>query len=186
MTEFTIHTLESAPEKSKSCLEKSIKGFGSIPNLHGIMAEAPGLLEGYQILHALFVRSSFNKAEMTVVWQTINVEHGCECCVPAHTAIAHMMKVDPELTEALRNKDRMPTRELQILHETVLAMVRKRGRLSDDDMNTFFEAGFSKRQLLDIILCLSSKVMTNYVNHIARTPLDEAFEPYAWESEPQN
>lgn len=52
------------------------------------MAEAPGLLEGYQRLHQLFLDSSFDDEEVTVVWQTINVEHACHYCVPAHTGIA--------------------------------------------------------------------------------------------------
>ena len=73
MTDFTIHDVESAPEKSKPLLEKSIKGFGMIPGLHGIMAEAPGTLEGYQTLHQLVLDSSFDNEETTVVWQTINV-----------------------------------------------------------------------------------------------------------------
>lgn len=61
-----------------------------IPGLHGALAEAPGLLEAYQLLHKLFTESSFDNDEQAVVWQTINVEHECRYCVPAHTAIAHM------------------------------------------------------------------------------------------------
>ncbi|MDO6749348.1 carboxymuconolactone decarboxylase family protein, partial [Gilvimarinus sp. 1_MG-2023] len=95
---FTLHTLESAPAESKPLLEKSLRAFGSIPGLHAVMAESPETLEAYQQLHQLFTQTSFDAEELTVVWQTINVEHQCHYCVPAHTAIANMMKVDPELT----------------------------------------------------------------------------------------
>jgi hypothetical protein len=74
-----------------------------IPGLHGVLA-APGILDAYQQLHELFVNSSFNEEELTVVWQSINVEHACHYCVPAHTGIAAMMKVDEAITEALRNE----------------------------------------------------------------------------------
>jgi hypothetical protein len=60
-------------------------------------------LQGYLTrikLHELFVNSSFNEEELTVVWQSINVEHACHYCVPAHTGIAAMMKVDEAITEA--------------------------------------------------------------------------------------
>ncbi|MGY0562605.1 MAG: carboxymuconolactone decarboxylase family protein, partial [Paraglaciecola chathamensis] len=50
MTDFTLHTVETAPEKSKPILEQSQKTNGMLPNLHAVMAEAPGLLEGYQVL----------------------------------------------------------------------------------------------------------------------------------------
>jgi len=181
MSTFTIHDLDSAPEGSKPLLENSLKGFGMIPNLHGVMAEAPSVLEAYQQLHKLFQETSFNKDELTVIWQTINVEHECHYCVPAHTAVAHMMKVDAALTEALRNGEAMPTQKLQVLHDTTLAMVRNRGHLSEDEITAFYAVGYKQQQLLEIVLGLAQKVMSNYVNHIARTPVDEGFLPFSWD-----
>ena len=180
MTTLTIHDLDTAPADSKEFLEKSFKANGRIPGLHGVMANAPGLLEGYQKLHELFVNSSFDTEEITVVWQTINVEHECHYCVPAHTGIANMMEVDPALTEALRNSEPMPTEKLQALHETTLAMVRSRGNLTEDEVKAFYAAGYGERQLLEIILGLSQKTMSNYVNHIAETPVDAVFKKFAW------
>jgi len=175
-----MQDIDTAPADSKELLGKSLKAFGRIPGLHGVMASAPGLLEGYQKLHELFVNSSFDKEELTVVWQTINVEHECHYCVPAHTGIALMMEVDPALTEALRNSESMPTEKLQALHDTTLAMVRSRGNLTEEEVKAFYAAGYGERQLLEIILGLSQKVMSNYVNHIAETPVDAAFEKFAW------
>ncbi|WP_144211494.1 carboxymuconolactone decarboxylase family protein [Shewanella donghaensis] len=180
MSKFTIHTIESAPEASQAMLGQSLKSFGMVPNLHGVLAESPNTFEAYQTLHSLFENSSFNAEELTVVWQTINVEHGCTYCVPAHTGIAHMMKVDGELTEALRNRTAMPTAKLQALHDTTLLMVRNRGMLSDAEMEAFFAAGYGQQQLLEIILGLSQKVISNYVNHVAKTPVDKPFEQFAW------
>ncbi len=180
MTEFTVHNIETAPEESKPLLEDSLKFFGMIPNIHGVMAEAPGVLEGYKTMVGLFQNSSLDAEELTVVWQTINVEHGCHYCVPAHTAIAHMMKVDPALSDALRNRQPMPTDKLQALHEMTLSIIRNRGKVDDAELEKFFAAGYGKRQLMEIILGVSHKVMSNYINHIAETPLDEAFAPFEW------
>ncbi|MCL1067539.1 carboxymuconolactone decarboxylase family protein [Shewanella olleyana] len=181
MSKFTIHNLETVPAESKAMLEQSNKAFGMVPNLHGVLAESPNTFEAYQVLHKLFSESSFNAEELTVVWQTINVEHGCTYCVPAHTAIADMMKVDSALSDALRNREAMPTAKLQALHDTTLLMVRKRGMLSDAEMEAFFAAGYGQQQLLEIILGLSQKVISNYVNHIAHTPTDAPFQKFAWE-----
>ncbi len=175
-----INTIESAPEKSKALLEKSKNAYGYVPNLHGVLGEAPGLLEAYQTLHELFVNSSFNNDELTVVWQTINVEHECHYCVPAHTGIAKAMKVDDSITDALRNKTEMPSEKLQALHEMTLSVTRNRGNVSQDDLDTFYAAGYNQRHLLEIILGLSQKVISNYTNHIAETPIDKAFEKFAW------
>ena len=180
MTKFTLYDIETAPEESKPLLEDSLKGFGMIPNLHAVMAEAPGLLEGYKVMTGFFQNSSFDAEELTVVWQAVNVEHDCHYCVPAHTAIAHMMKVDPALSEALRTSQPMPTDKLQALHEMTLSIVRNRGKVDNADIERFFAAGYGKRQLMEIILGVSHKVMSNYINHIAETPLDEAFAPFEW------
>jgi len=180
MTTFTLHTIESAPEKSKAILEQSVKQNGMLPNLHAVMAESPQLLEGYQLLHKLFTESSLNAEELTVVWQTINVEHGCNYCVPAHTAIAHSMNIDAGLIEALRNETAMPTEKLQVLRDTTLSMVRHRGLIPQQEIDTFFAAGYGQAELFAIVLGLSQKVMSNYTNHLAETPVDAPFQPFAW------
>lgn len=180
MNKFTLHTIETAPKESKPLLEGSLKAFGVLPNLHAVMAESPQTLKAYQLIHGLFADSSFDAEELTVVWQTINVEHECHYCVPAHTGIAHSMKVDSAITEALRNRTALPTAKLQALHEFTLEAVRERGNISQESMSAFFEAGYSQQQVLEVILGVSQKVISNYVNHVAETPTDPMFEKFAW------
>lgn len=152
---------------------KVLKQMGVIPGLYAVMAESPEILKAYTQLHQLFTATSFDAEELTGVWQTINVKHECTYCVPAHTSIAHSMKVSPELTEALRNQKPMPTKKLQSLHDFTLAIVRQRGNVTEEQMNAFFAAGYAQQQVLEIILGLSQKVISNYVNHVAETPVDQ-------------
>ena len=180
MTTLKIHTIESAPEASKSLLENSQKAYGMIPGLHGVLAGAPNILKAYQTLHELFVDSSFNNEELTVVWQTINVEHACHYCVPAHTGIAHMMKVDNDITESLRNQTPLTSLKLEALRTATLAIVRNRGNISQDELAAFYAAGYGEQQVLEIILGLSQKIISNYANHIANTPVDAGFQKFAW------
>lgn len=181
MTEFPRHTKDSAPEAGRPLLQKSEAAFGRIPGLHAVMAEAPGLLESYQVAHAAVAESSFDKDEVTVVWQSINVEHACHYCVPAHTGIAMAMGVDPALNDALRDEAPLPTPRLEALRTFTLQIVRQRGEVSEDQLQAFFEAGYTKRQVLEVILAVAQKVMSNYTNHIAQTPVDAVFEKYRWE-----
>jgi alkylhydroperoxidase family enzyme len=180
MTNFTLHNKESAPQASQNLLDNSIKAFGMVPGLHAVMAEAPGLLEGYQRLHQLFLDSSFDDEETTVVWQTINVEHACHYCVPAHTGIAKSMNVDDAITEALRNETPLPTDRLETLRDFTLAVVRGRGNVDDSAVAAFLEAGFTKRQILEVVLGTAQKVMSNYTNHLAETPIDKPFQKFEW------
>ena len=182
MTDFPIHTVDSAPDASKPLLEKSLAAFGRVPGLHATMAESPALLEGYQILHKLFAEStSFNGDELTVVWQTINVEHACHYCVPAHTGIAKMMGVDDAISEALRNETPLPNARLEALRTFTLQMVRSRGNATEAEVQAFLDAGFTKQQILEVVLGIAQKVMSNYTNHLAETPVDEVMQKFNWQ-----
>ncbi|MBK0397625.1 carboxymuconolactone decarboxylase family protein [Limibaculum sp. M0105] len=180
MTEFTHYDQTTAPEASKPLLAKSQAAFGMIPGLHAVMAEAPELLEAYQRVHELFQNTSFDKDELTVVWQSVNVENACHYCVPAHTSIAKRMGVDDAITEALRNGTPLPSPRLQALRDFTLKLVRQHGNLSDEDVQTFLDAGFTRRNILEVILGYAQKVMSNYTNHLARTPVDKVFQKFAW------
>jgi alkylhydroperoxidase family enzyme len=114
------------------------------------------------------------------VWQTINVEHECHYCVPAHTGIAKMMKVDDAIAEALRNETPLEDPKLEALRSLTLKIVRNRGNVTQKDLDVFYDAGYGERQVLDIILGLSQKTISNYVNHIANTPVDENFKKFDW------
>jgi len=183
MTTLKVHNIETAPEDSKALLEQSLKSNGMIPGLHGVLAGAPGILEAYQTIHKLFTDSSFDKDELTVVWQTINVEHACHYCVPAHTGIAKMMKVDDAISESLRNETPLEDPKLEALRSMTLTIVRNRGHVSQEDLDAFYAAGYGERQVLEIILGLSQKVISNYTNHIANTPVDAPFQKYVWSKE---
>jgi len=180
MTDFPMHDEQTAPEGSKPLLAKSKAAFGRIPGLHATMAEAPGLLEAYQRAHELFMNSSFNNDELTVVWQTVNVENACHYCVPAHTGIAKNMGVDDAITDALRNETPLPTARLEALRDFTLKLVRDRGNVDDASVQAFLDAGYTKQNILEVILGYSQKVMSNYTNHLANNSVDAMFQKFAW------
>lgn len=181
MTDFPLHDEATAPEASKAMLAESKKQNGMIPGLHATMAEAPGLLASYRYAHEQFVNSSFDKDELTVVWQTLNVEHACHYCVPAHTGIAKAMKVDDAINDALRNETPLPSAHLEALRSFTLSVVRNRGNVDDAAVQTFLDAGFTKRQILEVVLGVAQKVMSNYTNHLAQTPVDKPFQKFEWQ-----
>ena len=74
---FPIHDEASAPEAALPMLQATQKAFGMLPNLESVMASSPALLESYGTLWELFDSTSFSPVERQIVYQTINVEHGC-------------------------------------------------------------------------------------------------------------
>ena len=180
MTKFILHTEDTAPEASKPLLADSKKSYGVVPGLHAVMAESPELLNAYKTVGDLFVNSSFDKDEITVIWQTVNVEHACLYCVPGHTGVAKSMGVSDDISEALRNLTPLPNARLEALRTFTLSVVRNRGNVDNVAVQAFLTAGFNQRQILEVILGVSMKVMSNYTNHIAKTPVDSVFTKYLW------
>ncbi len=176
---FTLHEIDTAPEPANTELEQSQKAFGFIPNLHKVLAAAPETLKAYKSLHTHFQNSSFNATELTVVWQTINFYHECHYCLPAHTGIAHGMKVDGDVIKALHAGEPLQDAKLHALQATTRALTHQRGQLSDTQTAAFKAAGYGEQQLLEIVLGLAQKVISNYANHLADTPVDEAFKQFA-------
>jgi alkylhydroperoxidase family enzyme len=59
-------------------------------------------------------------------------------------------------------------------------VVRNRGWVSDADTDAFFAVGYTRRNVLEVILGVATKVMSNYTNHIAHTQLDKFMRGNEW------
>ncbi|MEP3630363.1 MAG: carboxymuconolactone decarboxylase family protein, partial [Hyphomicrobiales bacterium] len=102
MTDFTTHTIESAPESAKPFLEGAKGKYQFVPNLLGNMAESPVMLEAYMKLAGLFGKSDFSETERQVILMTNNRLNGCKYCMAAHTTVSQMSGVPADVIEALR------------------------------------------------------------------------------------
>jgi uncharacterized peroxidase-related enzyme len=180
MTTLGLPDKDAIPAESQVLLDQLEKGIGMVPNFHAMLAVSPQALKAYMTLHQLVTETNFDADEVTVVWQTINVEHACHYCVPAHTAVANGMGVDQDITDALRNESPLASAKLEALRQFTLLVVKNRGNVPKADVERFKAAGFTDRSITDVVLVLSQKVMSNYLNHMADTPVDDAFAPFAW------
>lgn len=180
-TSFTVHTINSAPEGSKATLEKVKKNFGMVPNLYGVLAEAPAAVEAYSELSRIVNSTSFSSTERHVIWLTINAYHECHYCMAAHTMMAKGDKVDDAIIETARNGGSYEDAKLEALRVFTLAVVEGRGWVSEQAVNAFIEAGFNQAQILEIILISAQKVISNYTNHFAHTPVDAPFQAFEWQ-----
>lgn len=154
--------------------------MGIVPNLYAVMAESPVLLESYLALTKAVSRSSLSTTERHLVWQTINVENRCHYCVPAHTMLARADKVDDAIIAAVREDRPVDDARLETLRVFTKEMVKTRGNPSPAQVEAFFSAGFTQQNLLDVVLVLSHKTISNFTNHLASTEVDAPFAPFAW------
>lgn len=156
--------------------------LGFVPNMYGVMANSPGLLDtyvhGYERFRAL---SGFTPVEQEVVLLAVSRENGCTYCVAAHSFIADKMSAVPEaVTNAIRDGQPIPDPKLAALHDFTRTMVIKRGLPDRADVEAFLAAGYSERHMLEIVLAIAVKTLSNYANHLFHTPVDAVFAGRTW------
>jgi len=180
MTTFDTHTIETAPEASRGTMEVAKNKYGFLPNLIAVLAESPAAVEGYVTLSGILDKSSLGAAERQLLLLTISAANGCEYCVAAHTLGGRGAGLDEAMIEAIRNGNPIQDNRLAALNAFALVLYEKRGWASDEDVAAFLGAGYTKANVLDVVLATALKTLSNYANHIADTPLDAAFESARW------
>jgi uncharacterized peroxidase-related enzyme len=183
MTEFTRHTVDTAPEAARPILKGAKASVGFVPNLYATMAEAPSLLSAYTQLGDLLSKSSFSATEQQIVLMTNNRLNGCDYCMAAHTSISQGAGVPTDVIESLRAGTSIADPKLEALRTFAEVVNETRGWQTQADLDAFFAAGYGQQQVLEVILGTAFKVLSNYTNHVASTPLDAAFAANAWSSD---
>ncbi|MGI9309678.1 MAG: carboxymuconolactone decarboxylase family protein, partial [Gammaproteobacteria bacterium] len=180
MLAFPVHTPDTASEPGKKALEVSATMYGSIPNLHGVMANSPALLEAYQALNKIFMQSSLSNDERNVIWLAVNYENNCHYCMAAHSMIAKMTGMNDADIEALRTGNELSDPKLQTLRAFTVHMLDARGWAAPEQLAAMETAGYSAQTVLDVVLGIGMKTLSNYTNHLADTPVDDGFKEFAW------
>jgi uncharacterized peroxidase-related enzyme len=180
MSKFTIHTADTVAAAAKPFMDAAKNAYTFVPNLLAGMAEAPALLEGYMTLAGIFNKTNLSETERQIILMTNNRLNGCVYCMAAHTTISQGAGVSADVIESLRVGKPIADPKLEALRKFTVVINESRGSPSVDPITALLAAGYSNQTVLEVILGTSLKVMSNYTNHIARTPIDDAFKANAW------
>jgi uncharacterized peroxidase-related enzyme len=179
MTRLTLHTVQSAPEDSRPLVEQSIKNNGFLPNLIGVLANAPLALETYVTVGAINARASLTLAEREVVQITAARLHGCDFCVAGHSAVAlRKAGLDKASVVALQQGHATGEPRLDAVLAFTSAVIAHRGHVSDEDLQAFLGSGFDQAQSLEVVLGVSLATLCNFVNSLAQSPVNPQLDPY--------
>jgi len=170
--DFRLHSLDTAPEGARTDLQQVKEKFGRVPNFFAVAAESPAAVKAYLSLANTFQTTALTPAEQQIVILTASVENKCEYCVAAHSRGAKAAGVPDDVIKAVANRSPLSDPKLEALRKIVSQIVEKRGWLSDAEVQAFFSHGYSKAQLLDVMVGVSMKTLSNYINHLTDPPLE--------------
>jgi uncharacterized peroxidase-related enzyme len=175
-TLFRPLTIAQAPEVSKSILENIEKAFGFIPNLMATFANSPATLEGYLALDGVFEKGTFSPVERQLILLAASEENACNYCAAAHSTIAKAFLHTPaETIAAIRDGKPLADKRQNALVNLVREIVRKRGFASPATVEAFVAAGYQKPQVMELLLGIALKTVSNYLDHLSPTAIDLVF-----------
>jgi alkylhydroperoxidase family enzyme len=178
---FTYHDETSAPNASLPYIAGAKAMFGFLPNLHKILAESPAAHEAYSTLYRLATeKTGFTPIEAQVVLMASNFHNRCHYCMAGHSMIMGILKAPQDVIDALRGGTPIADPKLEALRTFSSRLLEQRGHVGDDALQVFFDAGYTKAQALDVLVCLSAKLVSNFTNALAHTELDSPMKAMAW------
>jgi alkylhydroperoxidase family enzyme len=180
MSHYPVHTIASAPEGSRPALEQLQTAFGVVPNIAGAIANSPKLINGLVGLFQQVHSPGLTEPENQIVLLTDAVTNASAYAVAFHTTLALQHGVSAEDTDAIRER-RLPTdRRFAALSTLATTLIERRGHLNERAIDSFIAAGFTKEQVLEVIVIVAASTITNYTGTIANPPLEDSFQPHAW------
>lgn len=180
MSQYAIHTIDSAPEKSKPVLKQLHQTFAIIPNIAGVMAESPVLISGFIGLFQQVHAGSFTERQIQTLLLTNAVTNACSWAAAFHTMLALKEGLDPDDVQAIRENRLPKDSNLAALSLLTKTLIATRGHISNGEIAQFLDAGFIKGQVLEVLAVLAASTITNYSGNVAQPVLEEAFQEHAW------
>ncbi|HEX7385915.1 MAG TPA: carboxymuconolactone decarboxylase family protein [Castellaniella sp.] len=183
MSRLPIQSIESAPSASQERLRAAAQASGFLPNLLGVLANAPTALETYQTVSAINARNSLTPTEREVIQITAATYNGCGFCVAGHTKLAaKKLQLPQEVIDGLRGTRALSDPKLKALAQFTLQVIEHKGQVADAALADFRAAGYTDGQVLEVVLGVSLASLCNYTNNLAQTPINPELQPYANQS----
>lgn len=171
---FVPLTTGHAPDSSKPFLEDIRKSNGFIPLLVAILTNSPTVLEIYPALDTAWENGSFPPRERQIILLAASVENHCNYCTSMHSVILNnTLGTATDIVSAILNNDPLPDAKLNALVTLVKELVRERGYANKVTVQNFFAAGYRKQQVMELLLGIALKTISNHLEHILSAPVDQ-------------
>ena len=98
--------------------------------------------------------------------------NGCRYCQSAHTVIGKMNGFSEEQILEIRTGAASFDNKLDALAKFTRSVVENRGRATDESKESFFAAGYSEVNLIDVIIVIGDKIISNYLHNLTEFEID--------------
>ncbi|WP_299548386.1 carboxymuconolactone decarboxylase family protein [Seonamhaeicola sp.] len=170
MSTFNVPTRDQVSENNQAIFDNLEKAVGFVPNLYATYAHSNTALENY--LNFSNAKTSLSAKEREVVNLAVSEVNQCVYCLSAHTAIGKMNGFTEDQILELRTGQASFDPKLDALARLAKNITENRGATEATVLENFFEAGYTKGSLIDVISLVGDKTISNYIHKTTQVPVD--------------
>ena len=170
MATFNVPTRAEVSENNQAIFDNLEKGVGFVPNLYATYAYSNTALGDYLALSNR--KTSLSAKEKEIVNLVVSEVNGCAYCKAAHTAIGKMNGFTDEQILEIRSGSASFNSKFDALAKFVKDAVINRSKPSAEVIDNLFEAGYNRENLIDIIMVIGDKTISNFIHGTTQIPVD--------------
>jgi uncharacterized peroxidase-related enzyme len=175
MTNFAIPTREEVSENNQAIFDNLKKGLGFVPNLYAYYAKNETALGDYLTLQNR--KSTLKAKEREVINLVTSQINGCRYCQSAHTVLGKMNGFTEEQVIELRKGSASFDPKLDALVKFTASIVENKGRADEASKQAFFDAGYTEANLIDVVIVVGDKTISNYIHNLTGFAIDFPIAP---------
>ena len=176
MKKFTVPTREEVSENNQAIFDNLQNMLGFVPSLYAYYAKSETALADYLALQNR--KSSIQAKEREIINLVVSQVNNCEYCLAAHTTIGKMQGFTSEQIIEVRRAEISFNTKFDALAKFVQETAINRGKTSAETTEKLFAAGYTDANLVDIVIVIGDKIVSNYLHSITQLPID-------WEAAPK-
>ena len=175
MQNFNIPTKSEVTENNQQIFDKLETALGFVPNLYAYYAKSDTALGDYLTFQDR--KTSLSKKEKEVINLVVSQNSKCTYCLSAHTVIGGLNGFSNEQILELREGRASFDSKLDALAKFTLAIAQRHGKLTKEEKESFFNAGFSEENLVDVSIAVGTKLISNFIHNAADFAIDFPLAP---------
>jgi uncharacterized peroxidase-related enzyme len=167
---FTVPTRDQVSENNQAIFDNLHKMIGFVPNLYAYYAHSETALNDYLALQNR--KSSLNGKQREIINLVTSQINGCRYCQSAHSVFGKFSGLTEEQILEIRKGSASFDPKLDALVQFTTSVVENRGRATVDAKEAFFNAGYSQENLIDTIIIIGDKTISNYLHNSTDLEID--------------
>ncbi|WP_020601721.1 carboxymuconolactone decarboxylase family protein [Spirosoma spitsbergense] len=172
MATFSVPTRNRVSAQNQALFDTIQKGLGFVPNLYATFGLSENGLGAYLAFQQSQTKGAFKAKEREAINLVVSQVNNCVYCLAAHTALGKMNGFTDEQILQLRAGYADFDHKLDALVKLAKAITESKGHQASEVVDAFIAAGYAQPAIVDLVLMIGDKIISNYLHAITQIPVD--------------